>query len=234
MSSNARNNASRRLIGSAVALACALGASFAGAQSKDTSGFFTGLRLAPQSTDAPRGAGSFAPPGLKLGQALEFSRPLDVGNPLPNGTTAFGGYQFDSGLALGAAINTTASRSLLEPQARAGAADGIGLRFDASRWALPANPNTVNVDVVSAFNYRNYLSVYGKVGVGRTDPKPGDAHFISGPTERTSLSYGLGVRYDFTPNVGLKFELSRGTRFGTSLKTFDEPDSLNVGIRWSF
>lgn len=234
MSSTARTLASRRLIGSAILLACALGAAHAGAQSKETSGFFTGLRLVPQAADAPRGAWSFAPPGLKLGQALEFSRPADTANPLPNGTTAFGGYQFDSGLALGAAINTTASRSLLEPQARSGAADGVGLRFDASRWALPTHTNTVNVDVVSAFNYRNYLSVYGKVGVGRTDAKAGDANFLATPVERTSLSYGLGVRYDFSPNVGLKLELSRGTRFGLGLKTFDEPDTLNLGVRWSF
>ncbi len=237
MSSPARFFAPRRLAGCALVLACALSAALAGAQSKETSGFFTGLRLVPEAPDAPRGAWSFAPPGLKLGQALEFSRPADAANPLPNGTTAFGGYQFHSGLALGAAINTTGSRSLFEPQGRTGAADGVGLRFDASRWALPATTNSVNVDVVSAFNYRNYLSVYGKVGVGRTDPKAGDVNFITSPAnpaERTSLSYGLGVRYDFTPNVGLKLELSRGTRFGLSLKTFDEPDTLNLGVRWSF
>jgi opacity protein-like surface antigen len=72
------------------------------------------------------------------------------------------------------------------------------------------------------------------MGVARTDLRPGDVSFVPGLPERTSLTYGVGVRYDFSPNVGLKFELSRGTRFGLGLKTFDEPDSLNLGIRWSF
>jgi opacity protein-like surface antigen len=200
----------------------------AGAQE---SGFFSGLRLAPPSAGSGSSALSFAAPGLRLGQALEFSRPMDAGNPLPTPVTAFGGYQFGSGFALGAAVNASSnSNGLLANSAR----DGIGLRFDASRWAVPAPTSSTNVDVVSAFNYRSYLSVYGKMGVSRTDLRPGDVSYVPGLPDRTALTYGVGVRYDFTPNVGLKFELSRGTRFGLGLKTYDEPDSLNFGIRWSF
>ncbi len=215
-------------------LACALSAAslFSGSAFSQDSGFFTGLRLVPQANSAAAGAWTFAAPGLKLGQALEFSRPAESSNPIPNAATAFGGYQFNSGLTLGAALNTSSGASTLN---FGGApSDGVGIRFDAARWTLPAPTSNVNVDVVSAFNYRNYLSVYGKVGVGRTDAKPGEVSFIPGQPERTALSYGVGVRYDFSPNIGLKFELSRGTRFGTSLKTYDEPDSLNVGVRWSF
>jgi opacity protein-like surface antigen len=197
-------------------------------------GFFSGLRLGPTSAAATPGAWSFAPPGLKLGQALEFSRPSDVANPLPNLATAFGGYQFGSGVSLGAALNSSSTTSPFAVVTAATTRDGVGLRFDAERWTVPAATSSVNVDVVSAFNFRNYLSVYGKVGVGRTDAKAGETSYMPGQPERTSLSYGVGVRYDFTPNVGLKFELSRGTRFGTSLKTYDEPDSLNLGVRWSF
>jgi opacity protein-like surface antigen len=211
--------------------ACVLASASAQAQE---SGFFSGLRLgAPTATSTP-GAWSFAPPGLKLGQALEFSRPADLGNPLPNVATAFGGYQFGSGVALGAALSSSSTTSPFAANAVATSRDGIGLRFDAARWTVPAATSNVNVDVVSAFNYRNHLSVYGKVGVGRSDAKPGETSYVAGLPERTSISYGVGVRYDFTPNVGLKFELSRGTRFGTSLKTYDEPDSLNLGVRWSF
>jgi Outer membrane protein beta-barrel domain len=198
------------------------------------SGFFSGLRLGAPTANSTSGAWSFAPPGLKLGQALEFSRPSDVGNPLPNVATAFGGYQFGSGVTLGAALNSSSTTSPFAVNSGVTAGDGIGLRFDSARWTVPAATSNVNVDVVSAFNYRNYLSVYGKLGVGRTDMKPGETSYVAGLPERTSISYGVGVRYDFTPNVGLKFELSRGTRFGTSLKTYDEPDSLNLGVRWSF
>ncbi|MGL4232393.1 MAG: hypothetical protein ACRCWJ_13590, partial [Casimicrobium sp.] len=156
------------------ALACALGFSTLGALAHaQEGGFFSGLRLnALNGAQAP-GTLSFAPPGLKLGQALEYSRPADSANPLPNVATAFGGYQFGSGLALGAALNSSNSVS---PFAVAGTTsrDGVGLRFDASRWTVPSTTSNVNVDVVSAFNYRNYLSVYGKVGVGRTDNKAGE------------------------------------------------------------
>jgi opacity protein-like surface antigen len=202
---------------------------------QESSGFFSGLRFGPVNGVAP-GALSFAPQGLKLGQALEFSRPADPANPVPNATTAFGGYQFGSGVTLGAALNATNSTSPFGANAGSTERDGVGLRFDASRWTVPAQTSTVNVDVVSAFNYRNFLSVYGKVGVARTDLRPGEMSYVPGLPERTSLLYGVGVRYDFSPNVGLKFELSRGTKFGlgNTLKTHDEPDSLNLGLRWSF
>jgi opacity protein-like surface antigen len=220
----------RRQIRSILA-ASAVGALAAvGSVGAQESGFFSGLRLAPLGTAANGAVLNFSPPGLKLGQALEFSRPIDAANPLPTPATAFGGYQFGSGFALGAAVSASSGTS----HTLAATNDGIGLRFDASRWAVPAQTSSTNVDVVSAFNYRSYLSVYGKMGVSRTDLRPGDVSFIPGLPDRTALTYGVGVRYDFTPNVGLKLELSRGTRLGLGLKTYDEPDSLNFGIRWSF
>ncbi len=205
-----------------------------GSADAQESGFFSGLRLGAGNGAVVPGTLSFAPPGLKLGQALEFSRPADAGNPLPNVATAFGGYQFGSGVALGAALNSSNSTSPFAATSASLDRDGVGLRFDAARWTVPAPTSNVNVDVVSAFNYRNTLAVYGKVGVARTDARAGEVSYVPGLPERTAVTYGLGVRYDFSPNVGLKFELSRGTRFGLGLKTYDEPDSLNLGVRWSF
>jgi opacity protein-like surface antigen len=224
----ARNRPFAAAFAAVCAFACAT------AQAQET-GFFSGLRFAPTS-GAPVGSLSFTPPGLRLGQALEFSRPADSANPLPTMATAFGGYQFGSGLAFGAALNSSTSSSPFAATTGASERDGVGLRFDAARWTVPAPTSNVNVDVVSAFNYRNSLSVYGKVGVGRIDARAGEVSFVPGQAERTSLTYGVGVRYDFSPNMGLKFELSRGTKFGfgSSLKTYEEPDSLNLGIRWSF
>ncbi len=190
--------------------------SFGAAQAQE-GGYFSGVRFG-----ASEKAWSFAAPGLKLGQALEYARARDTSN------TAFSGYQFTSGLALGAAINTERTSTLAGTPA-------IGLKFDGARWA-ETRPN-VNVDVVSAFNWRSSLSVFGKVGVGR-----GDNRFTpewSSPTQaaldRTALSYGVGVRYDFTSSLGLKLELTRGTRFGLDrLRTDVDPDAVNVGIRWTF
>ena len=43
------------------------------------------------------------------------------------------------------------------------------------------------------------------------------------------------MRYDFNQSLGLKLELTRGTRFGLDrLRTDIDPDAVNLGIRWSF
>ncbi|MBL8310755.1 MAG: porin family protein [Burkholderiales bacterium] len=184
-------------------------------------GFFSGARIG--LTDK---AWTFAAPGLKLGQALEYARPGEPGN------TAFGGYQFENGFALGAALNTEPSEALYRSGRGSG---GLGLRFDGLRWA-DTRPN-VNVDVVSAFNWRNSLSVFGKLGVGRSDARstPEWAAATVSAADRTAISYGLGVRYDFTPSLGLKLELTRGTRFGLDrLRTDVDADAVNFGVRWTF
>lgn len=179
-------------------------------------GYFSGVRLG-----ASEKAWTFTAPGLKLGQALEFSRAGELSN------TAFSGYQFTSGFALGAAVNTERTSSLVS--------SSVGLKFDGMRWSEPRS--NVNVDVVSAFNWRNAFSVFGKVGVGRTDNRvtPEWASTSLAAQDRTALSYGLGMRYDFTQSLGLKLEVTRGTRFGFDrLRTDIDPDAVNLGIRWSF
>ena len=179
-------------------------------------GYFSGVRFGQSGR-----AWSFMAPGLKLGQALEYSRGSDAGN------TAFSGYQFENGLALGAALNTDRSEALIR--------SSLGLKFDGMRWT-ESRPN-VNVDVVSAFNWRNSLSVFGKLGVGRGDNRltPEWASASASALDRTAISYGVGVRYDITSSLGLKLELTRGTRFGMDrLRTDVDGDAVNFGIRWSF
>lgn len=179
-------------------------------------GYFSGVRFG-----ASERAWSFAAPGLKLGQALEFARAGEISN------TAFSGYQFPGGFAVSAAVNTDRAASL--------AGSGVGLKFDGMRWADPRQ--SVNVDVVSAFNWQNSFSVFGKVGVGRADGRntPEWVSPVLSAQDRTALSYGVGMRYDFTQSLGLKLELTRGTRFGVDrLRTDIDPDAVNFGIRWSF
>ena len=216
--------AKRSFSRTAAALSAALLALGFGAAQAQEGGYFSGVRLG-----ASEKAWSFAAPGLKLGQALEYARARDSGNTVTN--TAFTGYQFISGLALGAAVNT----ERVERAESFAGSPGIGLKFDGTRWA-ESRPN-VNVDVVSAFNWRNSLSVFGKLGVGRGDNRvtPEWASPTQAALDRTAISYGVGVRYDFTPSLGLKLELTRGTRFGWDrLRTDVDPDALNIGIRWTF
>ena len=176
-------------------------------------GYFSGVRFG-----ASEKAWSFAAPGLKLGQALEFTRGGDISN------TAFSGYQFVGGFALSAAVNTERTATVT------GA--GVGLKFNGLRLTEPRQ--TVNVDVVSAFNWQNSFSVFGKVGVGRADGRV-TPEWASFAQDRTLLSYGVGMRYNFNRSLGLKLELTRSTRFGLDrLRTDIDPDAVNLGIRWSF
>jgi len=195
----------------------ALGLLLASTAAAQDGGYFSGIRLSNGDK-----AWSFAAPGLKLGQSLEFARPsADIGS------TAFTGYRFASGFAVGAAVNTD--------NGGLNSNTGLGLKLDGLRFS--ESKATVNVDVVSAFNWRNSLSVFGKVGVGRSDQRatPEWVSPVANALDRTAISYGMGVRYDFTPSLGLKFEVSRGTRFGWDrLRTDVDPDAINVGIRWSF
>ncbi len=183
-------------------------------------GYFSGVRLGTSNK-----VWSFAAPGLKLGQALEYSR---SNNGADRANTAFSGYQFESGFAVGAALSS-------EPLPPTVIGAGVGLRFDGLRWS--DSRSNLNVDVVSAFNWRNSLSVFGKLGVGRTDNRgsPDSNAGGIGPPERPAISYGIGVRYDLTPSLGLKLELSRGSRFGTDRAHTDvDIDAVNFGIRWTF
>jgi opacity protein-like surface antigen len=200
------------------AIAAAIGLFVPMQASAQEGGYFSGVRFGVSEK-----AWSFAAPGLKLGQGLEFSRAGEISN------TAFSGYQFSGGFAVGAAVNTERTATLV--------GSGVGLKFDGMRWAEPRQGANVNVDVVSAFNWHNSFSVFGKLGVGRADGRntPEWVSPILSAQDRTALSYGVGMRYDFTQSLGLKLELTRGTRFGWDrLRTDIDPDAVNFGIRWSF
>jgi hypothetical protein len=221
------------------ALVVACVTAFSTAALAQPSGYFSGIRLT--APGASNGAWSFAAPGLKLGQALEYSRATDVPNVGTQSSTAFGGYQFGSGLALGAALSTAqtgANGAASITDTNSNDVGGLGLRFDGARWAQNRSA-AVNLDVVSAFNLGSAFSFYGKVGIARTETRLGDVTAFSNPTDRTAVSYGAGVRYDFTQSLGLKFEVSRGSYFGVNpglgrLRFDSELDSINLGLRWTF
>jgi hypothetical protein len=225
----------RRLLAVATLIAISSGAS------AQPAGYFSGIRLT--TPGAGNGAWSFTAPGLKLGQALEYSRVTDVPNVGAQSSTTFGGYQFGSGLAVGAALSTAqsgifSSNSLNDASSATDTTSGIGLRFDGARWAQ-SRSSAVNLDVVSAFNLGNALSLYGKVGIVRSESRFGEVIPLNTIVDRTALSYGAGVRYDFTQSLGLKFEVSRGSYFGVSpglgrIRSDAELDSINFGLRWTF
>ncbi|MFN3628939.1 MAG: outer membrane beta-barrel protein [Casimicrobiaceae bacterium] len=201
----------------ASAIACALSP----AVHAEAGGYFMGLRLDPSAQIF-----RFGSPGLRLGQGLEFGPTAEA---LTRGSTAFGGYQFESGLSIGASFSTV--------QGLGHTTRGVGLQLDASRWAGSVRlGHQVNVDVVSAFNWKSAMSLYGRFGIGRGDLRTVDplAPAASG-VDRTSMRYGIGVRYDFSPSLGLKLEMSRGVKSPWErVRIEPEGDSINFGLRWVF
>lgn len=187
----------------------------------ESRGYFGGLRL-----DASAQTLRFSAPGLRLGQGLEFG---PAPEPSAIGSTAFGGYQFESGVSIAASLSTL--------QGLGNAPRGVGLQLDANRWAGAVRQgHQVNVDVVSAFNWTSAVSVYGRFGVGRGDLRTADPLSpVATGLDRTTMRYGVGVRYDFSPSLGLKLEMSRGVKSPWErVRVEPEGDSINFGLRWVF
>lgn len=75
------------------------------------------------------------------------------------------------------------------------------------------------------------LSLYGSVGVGRMDRPLAIEALPATPRWR----YGLGVKYDLTPSLGVRAEFERLPVLPRSSLAGDlEADQLSVGVHWRF
>ena len=127
----------------------------------------------------------------------------DIGNAeINNGPddTAWrlvGGYQFNRNLAAEVGYS-----SLLDK-------DGV----EATALELVA---------VGMFPIANRFSVFGKVGFANVEVES-----AAGSDDKTELTYGVGVQYDFSPRLGLRGQWQR-------YDTENEVDVLSVGVVYKF
>ncbi len=89
--------------------------------------------------------------------------------------------------------------------------------------------NAWELDAIGSWPLSNQFSVYGKLGGYRGELKNG------GSETNTDLTYGLGLQWDFTRNVGVRGEWQRypkmgGGHFGTDT----DLDVLRVAALWRF
>ena len=63
------------------------------------------------------------------------------------------------------------------------------------------------------------FSIFGKLGFANVDSEPGG--------DKTELTFGLGVQYDFTPKIGLRAQWQR-------YNTDEEIDLFTIGGIWKF
>ena len=173
-------------------------------------------------------------PGFYLGGALgQTSFDVDC-----TGTTScddkdsswkiFGGYQFNKNLALefGYADLGEATASVSVPPFTVNGA------LEATVWDLVA---------VGSLPIADRFSIFGNLGLYRADtdlnatvPGLGSA---SESDSNTDLTFGVGARYDFTRNLGVRLEWQRyqdvgGEFAGVTLES--DVDVMSVALIWKF
>lgn len=215
----------------AASLLAAAGGSLAAEVPAGTSGFYGGVSL--------RNAGQEGA-GLSVGHIL--ANPASVWNrytsPVAedNGsrTLAFGGYRFGNDLAIEAAV-ATLDRYTLQPLP-AGSRRGVGLSLVPES---DASGKTWNVDVYTTWEFKSRMSLYGRLGYSQTESQPAYIPGFNGETvrrNRDGVNYGLGLRYDMTPALGLRLEYARFARLPGELSTgvLPENDQVQFGLQFRF
>src|SRR6185503_19333940 len=95
---------------------------------------------------------------------------------------------------------------------------GYGLLYDKSGVEVKA----LEVVAVGMFPFANQFSIIGKLGFANVDVK-----VPAGSDDKTELTWGVGVQYDFNRNLGLRALWQR-------YETDDAIDFLAVGVTWKF
>jgi OOP family OmpA-OmpF porin len=79
------------------------------------------------------------------------------------------------------------------------------------------------------------FSVYGKIGMYRGDvDTSGTGIFGSASESNTDLTFAVGVRYDFTRNLGVRAEWQKYQDVGGGDIGESDVDVLSIGAIWKF
>lgn len=220
-----------RFFSSILSLAVAGGALAAEAPAAEVSGFYGGISLRSAGQD-----GDAASVGLRLDNASSvwnrFVSP--VADDSANRTLAFGGYRFANDLAVEAAVGT-ADRYALQPILTT-PRRGVGLALVPEAESAG---KSWNVDVFTTWEFRKRMSLYGRLGYAQTEVQPAYLTGFTGDVvrrNRDGVNYGLGLRYDMTPALGLRLEYARFARLPGEFTTglLPENDQLQLGLQFRF
>jgi len=213
----------------AIGLSLAAGAA-AGAESAPTAadppGFYGGVSLRSSGREAD---------GLSFGHLSSvWSRfTLPTSEDAAARTLAYGGYRWANDLSVEAAL-ATVDRYSLQP-ALTGARRGVGLSLGND---IDVGGKAWNLDIFTSWEFRKSFSLYGRLGYTQTDSLPTYLPGLGGDVRRNrdGMNYGLGLRYDMTPALGLRLEYARFGRFpGESLTgILPENDQLQLGVQFRF
>ena len=139
----------------------------------------------------------------------------------------FAGYQFVRNFALefgytdlGEVTASTPAIGIIPP---------ASVAIESTVWELVA---------VGMLPLAERFSLYGKLGLYRADTDI-EVNFVSlgsvtDSDSNTDLTFGIGVRFDITPRLGVRLEWQRYS--GVSAADFDDGDVdvMSLGVAWRF
>lgn len=129
-----------------------------------------------------------------------------------------GGYQFNKNLAVELGYTDVGEVS---------ASGTFSASVEAKIWELVA---------VGSWPFTPNFSAYGKLGMyrGDTDFSTNNPAFANESESNTDLTYGIGVRWDFTKNLGARAEYQIYKDIGGGNIGEGDVDVISVGVIWKF
>lgn len=91
--------------------------------------------------------------------------------------------------------------------------------------------NAIELTGVASFPVADRFSLYGKLGFARGEGEVTIPGVGSGKEDSIELTYGFGVRYDFSQNMGVRGEWQRYADVGDGVT---DVDVLSVGVVFKF
>jgi OmpA-OmpF porin, OOP family len=133
----------------------------------------------------------------------------------------FGGYHINRNIALELGYANLGEITIT--------GGGVNVTAESTAWDLVG---------IGIFPINNQFSVFGKLGLYRGTVDVSSNVGGSGDDSTNGLTFGLGVRYDFTRNLGLRAEWQRYGELeapsGSALTGESDIDVLSIGIVYSF
>ena len=188
-------------------------------------GFYGGIALRENAQDTV---------GISLGRLSSAWGKFVAPTADESGSRAlmFGGYRWRNDVALEAAFGTAAESYALATGARR----GVGLSLAGASESTTGR--TWNADVYTSWSFRPSFALYGRLGYVQSDAAAAFVSALPSIDRRTrdGVNYGVGLRYDVTPALGLRLEYARFGRFaGENIGGFlPESDQVQFGMQFRF
>ena len=94
--------------------------------------------------------------------------------------------------------------------------------------------NAAELVGLGAYPFANQFSVFGRLGVYFADVKENTNFIGNFKHTNNDLTYGFGVRYDFSREVGVRGEWQRYSKVGGGDIGKSDVDVISVGVVWNF